>query len=49
MDLFVLDKLVILLVKKIMNDGVLQFTILVGLWLASEVALPSKKTKEQKK
>lgn len=49
MDPFILDKLVVLLVKKIMNDGVLQFAILAGLWLVSEVALPSKKTKEQKK
>lgn len=49
MDLFVLDKLVMLLVKKIMSDGVLQFSILVALWLVSEIALPNKKIKEKNK
>jgi hypothetical protein len=49
MDLFILDKLIINSVKTLMNDGVLQFTILVAVWIVSEIALPSRKTKEQKK
>ena len=47
MDLFILDKLIILFAKKLMSDAVTQFATLTGLWLVSEIALPTKK--EQKK
>ena len=47
MDLFILDKLIIGLVKKFMSNTALQFGTLVGLWILLEIALPTKK--EQKK
>ena len=49
MDLFALDKLVILFAKKLMSDPTFQFATLVGLWVVSEAVLPSKKKKEQSK
>jgi hypothetical protein len=49
MDLFVLDKLVITVVRKLMNDSALQFATLTVLWLISEVVLPIKKNKKVEK
>lgn len=49
MDLFVLDKLIINFVTRLMDDAQFQFSVLVGLWVVSEVVFPSKKKKEQNK
>lgn len=49
MDLFILDKLIILFAKKLMSDAVTQFATLTGLWLVSEIVFPKKTKKEQKK
>ena len=49
MDIFILDKLIILFAKKLMSDATFQFATLVGLWIVSEAVVLSKKKKEQKK
>lgn len=46
MDLFVLDKLAIAFIKGLMTNGYMQFATLTGLWIVSEVVLPSKKVKK---
>lgn len=48
MDLFVLDRLVIIFARKLMNDSMLQFGVLTALWLVVQVALPSKNKKVKK-
>jgi hypothetical protein len=48
MDLFILDKLVIILIKKLMIDSTLQFSVLLGIGVFVEAVFPSK-NKELKK
>lgn len=46
MDIFALDKLIIVFTKSLVTNGYVQFATLTGLWVVSEVVFPSKMVKK---